>query len=123
MHAAWICLQFFVFVGGYVGVIRYFPLFGSFVHGITTLDEPFANFAGRTLLEAPPHLAFSWWPVLISFSVFLLRLAAGYVLYSTREIVLDQPDPVEGILGSDLYRILQNQYYIDESSAPPLTPP
>jgi NADH:ubiquinone oxidoreductase subunit 5 (subunit L)/multisubunit Na+/H+ antiporter MnhA subunit len=97
-----------------VGVNPGFPVFGSLVHGITGLDEPFANFVGRTLLEAPPHLEFSWWPVLISFSVFALGVLGGYVLYTARETVLGQPDPVEGIVGADVYRILQNKYYVDE---------
>jgi len=84
------------------------------VHGLTGLDEPFANFVGRTLLEAPPHLDFNGWPVLISFTVFILGIAGGYVLYTQRQTILGQPDPMEGILGADIYGILRNKYYIDE---------
>src|SRR5207302_1641753 len=73
---------------------------------------------GRTLLEQPPVLDFSIWPVLISLTVFGLGAWAGYVLYFRRPILSGQPDPVEGIvgqyLGPDAYRLIQNKYYIDE---------
>jgi NADH-quinone oxidoreductase subunit L len=114
MTAPLIVLAFFAIFAGYVGVHPEFPIFGPLVKSIFGIESPFANFVGRTLLEPPPHLAFNWWPVLISFTVFTLGVLGGYVLYSRREYAVGVPDPVEGILGSDLYRILQNKYYFDE---------
>jgi len=107
-----IVLAFFAIVAGFVGVNPGFPLFGLLSGGRDA--TPFANWVGRTLLEAPPPLEFSIWPVLISFTVFGLGAWAGYVLYFRKPIVMTAPDPVEGIVGADVYRVLQNKYYIDE---------
>jgi NADH:ubiquinone oxidoreductase subunit 5 (subunit L)/multisubunit Na+/H+ antiporter MnhA subunit len=55
-----------------------------------------------------------WGPVLISLTVFFLGAGLGYAIYGRRAYDLAQPDPMERILGSDIYRILNNKYYIDE---------
>ncbi len=109
-----IVLAFFAIFAGYVGVNEGFWPFGNIVRGLTGLSEPFAHFVGRTLLEPPQTLEFSIWPVLISFTVFGLGAWAGWALYFRRPIVATAPDPVERILGADIYRVLQNKYYVDE---------
>jgi len=109
-----IVLAFFAIFAGFVGVNPGFPIIGPLITSIFHVQEPFGNFIGRTLLEAPAPLPFSIWPVLISLTVFTLGTLAGWALYVRRPVVAGQMDPVEGILGSDLYRILQNKYYVDE---------
>jgi NADH-quinone oxidoreductase subunit L len=108
-----IALAFFAIFAGYVGVNSNFPVFGSIMQGLN-LDQAFPNWVSRSLLEPPPHPEFSLVPVLISFTIFGLGAYAGYLLYFRRPIALGQPDAVEGIIGPDIYRVLQNKYYLDE---------
>jgi len=117
-----IVLAFFAIVAGWVGVNKDFPVIGSLLSNLH-INEPFAHFIGRTLLEAPPPLDFNIWPVLVSLTVFTVGTLLGYLLYVRRPVVLGAMDPVEGILGSDVYRILQNKYYIDEFYAAALIRP
>jgi len=108
-----VVLAFFAIVAGWVGVNSGFPLIGPLLNSLH-VNEPFASFIGRTLLEAPTPLEFSWWPVLVSLTVFTVGVVLGYVMYVRRPVILGAMDPVEGILGADVYRILQNKYYVDE---------
>ncbi len=117
LTAPLIVLAFLAIFAGYAGVNPGFPVFGPIL-GLLGFHSPFSNFVGRTLLEPPPPLEFSIWPVLISFTVFILGAWAGWVLYFRRPVVIGQPDASEGwvarYLGPDAYRVLQNKYYIDE---------
>jgi NADH-quinone oxidoreductase subunit L len=107
-------LAFLAIFAGFVGVNPDFPLFGPILNGLFDLRAPFGAFVGRTLLEPPLRLAFSGWPVLVSFTVFILGAWAGYMLYFRLPIVIGQPDPVKKIVGATLYRFPENKYYIDE---------
>ncbi|MEP7289420.1 MAG: NADH-quinone oxidoreductase subunit L [Chloroflexota bacterium] len=114
MTAPLIVLAFMAIVAGFAGVNPGFPIIGAITSRFFPQGAPFANFVGRTLLEAPEHLDFSWWPVLVSFSVFLIGVGMGYALYVRRQYALGQKDPMEDIVGADIYRILQKKYYVDE---------
>jgi NADH-quinone oxidoreductase subunit L len=113
MTAPLIVLSFFAAVAGFVGVNPSFPVIGPLLESLG-IKKPFIAFVQRTLLE-PPHLPdFNLVAVLLSFTIFILGIGLGYWLYSRRPVVLGQPDPVEGIIGKDVYRVLVNKYYIDE---------
>ncbi|HVO41033.1 MAG TPA: proton-conducting transporter membrane subunit, partial [Aggregatilineales bacterium] len=109
MEMPLVVLAFFAVFGGFVGVNPGFPLLGGF-----SRIANIGTFVGRTLLEPPPELPFSTVPVLVSLTVFILGALAAYWLYYRKAIVAGEADPVEGIVGADVYRVLKNKYYIDE---------
>jgi NADH-quinone oxidoreductase subunit L len=113
MTAPLVVLAFFAAFAGFVGVNPSFPIFGPLL-SLFGQHQPFVNFVQRSLLEIPVLPEFSLLPVLISFTIFILGAWVAYELYIRRPTVLGQPDPVEGILGADMYRVLVNKYYIDE---------
>jgi NADH-quinone oxidoreductase subunit L len=101
-------------IAGFVGVNAEFPVVAPLVKSLVGVDTPFGDFVGRTLIEPPHHLPFNWLPVIISLSVFAIGTLIGWALYGRREYNPAQPDPLENVLGSDIYRILQQKYYMDE---------
>jgi NADH-quinone oxidoreductase subunit L len=110
MEMPLVVLAFFAIFAGFVGVNPGFPVLGPLLSGALNIGE----FVGKTLIEPPAELGFSILPVLVSLTVFTLGAIAGYWLYFRKPIEAAQPDPVEGIVGADAYRILKNKYYVDE---------
>jgi NADH-quinone oxidoreductase subunit L len=113
MTAPLVVLAFFAVFAGFVGVNPSFPIIGPVLSAVK-IQQPFVMYVQRSLMEIPVSPEFSLLPVLISFTIFILGTWVAYELYFRRPIVLGQPDPVEGILGADIYRVLVNKYYIDE---------
>jgi NADH-quinone oxidoreductase subunit L len=109
MEMPLVVLAFFAIFAGFVGVNAGFPLFG----GLAKIFD-IGAFVGRTLIEAPERLDFNILPVLVSLTVFILGGLGAFWLYYRKPIVAGEADPVEGIVGADIYRILKNKYYIDE---------
>ncbi len=108
-----IVLAFFAIFAGFVGVNPSFPIIGPLLNGLG-IEKPLILYIKNALLEAPPLPDFNILPVLLSFTIFGVGVYAGYTLYARREYALGQPDPIEGIVGADAYRLLVNKYYIDE---------
>ncbi|MFQ3536541.1 MAG: proton-conducting transporter membrane subunit [Aggregatilineales bacterium] len=108
-----IVLAFFAIFAGFVGVNPSFPIVGPLL-GALGIEKPLILYIKNALLEPPPLPDFNILPVLLSFAIFGVGVYAGYVLYARRAYALGQPDPVEGIIGADAYRVLVNKYYIDE---------
>src|SRR5262249_41532236 len=96
---------------GYVGVHPNFPLFGAI---FSPQYNWFHHFVGATLLEEPPTLPFSIWPVLVSFAVALGGLYVGWLMYWRKPLEAGEPDPLIAILGVPLHTTLRHKYYIDE---------
>jgi NADH-quinone oxidoreductase subunit L len=113
LTAPLIVLAFFAIFAGFAGVNPAFPILGPALAGVG-IEKPFVNFVERSLLEPPAHPEFTLLPVAVSFGVFILGAIAGYMLYIRRPYRVDQPDPVVGVVGPDLYRVMQNKYYVDE---------
>lgn len=108
-----IVLAVFAIFAGFVGVNPSFPIVGPLLSGLG-IEKPFINFVKNTLYAEPHFPAFNILPVLLSFAIFGVGVYIGYQLYVRRQYALGQPDPVEGIVGKDVYHMLQNKYYIDE---------
>jgi NADH-quinone oxidoreductase subunit L len=70
-----VVLAFFAITYGWVGIPEHFPLLGGIVPN--WLHE----FVGGTLLEHPPVLEFSIWPLLTSLAVALGGLFLGWYVY------------------------------------------
>ncbi len=113
MTAPLIVLSFFAIVAGFVGINPAFPVLGPIAKNFG-LDQPFILYVERALMEEPGHPPFNLLAVIFSFTIFIVGATVGYVLYMRKPIVLGQPDPVEDIVGPDVYRVLKNKYYIDE---------
>jgi len=113
LTAPLIVLAVFALLFGFVGVNPSFPIVGPLMSSLG-IEKPFVNYVKYSLLEIPEIPAFNLLPVLLSFAIFGVGVFAGWSLYVRRPVILGQADPVEGIVGKDTYRILQNKYYIDE---------
>ncbi len=97
-------------LAGFVGVHPDFPILGGI---FSPNGNPFHNFLGGTLLEHPESIGFNIFPVLVSFTVALGGLYAGYLMYWRKPLVAGETDPVIPMLGN-VYPTLRNRYYIDE---------
>ncbi|MFN8448627.1 MAG: NADH-quinone oxidoreductase subunit L [Anaerolineae bacterium] len=105
-----IILAAFAVVAGYAGVHPDFPLFGAI---FAPNGNPFHHFVGATLVSEPESIAFNIFPVLVSFTVALGGLYAGYLMYWRKPLVAGEPDPMIAILGN-YHTTLKNKYYFDE---------
>jgi NADH-quinone oxidoreductase subunit L len=106
-----IILAFFAITAGFVGVPTEFPLLGGI---FSPEHNAFHHFVGPTLLVEPETPPFNWVPLLTSFVVALGGLAVGYLMYWRKPLQAGEPDPLIGILGTNLHTTLKNKYYIDE---------
>lgn len=113
LTAPLIVLAFFAIFAGFVGVNPGFTGLGPALSGIG-INAPFAHFVGRTLLEPTPILGFNIIPVIISFGVFFVGGYLGIAAYISRPYNADATDPVQEYAGRDVYRLLQNRYFIDQ---------
>jgi len=93
-------LAFFAITYGWVGIPEHFPLLGGIVPN--WLHE----FVGGTLLEHPPVLEFSIWPLLTSLVVALGGLFAGWAMY--RNVNSPEEDKLQ-------FPVLKNKWYFDEA--------
>lgn len=110
MQLPLIILAFFALFAGFVGVPKDFPVLGS----IFSPQHPwFGHFVENTLLTAPPHPYFNWFPLITSFVVALGGLALGYAMYGRKPLKAGEPDPLVKILGP-MHNVLKNKYYFDE---------
>jgi len=113
MTAPLIILAFFAITAGFVGINPAFPILGPLAKSVG-LDQPFILYVERSLMEPPAAPPFNLLAVALSFTIFIVGAAVGYALYMRKPIVLGQADPVEEIVGPDVYKLLKNKYYIDE---------
>lgn len=111
MQLPLIILAFFAIVAGFIGVPSDFPIFGSI---FSPDHNPLHHFVGATLLHEPPAVDFNIIPVLFSFGVALGGLGLGYLMYWRNPLKAGQEDPLVGILGEPMHKLLRNKYYIDE---------
>jgi len=95
-----VVLAFFAITYGWVGIPEHFPLIGGIVPN--WLHE----FVGGTLLEHPPVLEFSIWPLLTSLVVALGGLFAGWAMY--RNVNSPAEDKLQ-------IHWLKNKWYFDEA--------
>jgi len=95
-----VVLAFFAITYGWVGIPEHFPLIGGIVPN--WLHE----FVGGTLLEHPPVLEFSIWPLLTSLVVALGGLFVGWSMY--RNVKSPSEDKLQ-------FPVLQNKWYFDEA--------
>jgi NADH-quinone oxidoreductase subunit L len=93
-------LAFFAITYGWVGIPEHFPLLGGIVPN--WLHE----FVGGTLLEHPPVLEFSIWPLLTSLVVALGGLFFGWLIY--RNVNSPAEDKLQ-------FPVLKNKWYFDEA--------
>jgi NADH-quinone oxidoreductase subunit L len=108
-----IVLAFFAATAGFVGVHPDFPILGPLLNSLGVY-KPFIKYVENTLLEHPPALVFNLLAVMISLAVFGIGAFLGWRYYIQRPVVLGEPDPVEGLIGANTYKLLANKYYIDE---------
>jgi NADH-quinone oxidoreductase subunit L len=95
-----VVLAFFAITYGWVGIPEHFPLLGGIVPN--WLHE----FVGGTLLEHPPVLEFSIWPLLTSLAVALGGLFFGWYVY--RNVNSPAEDKLQ-------FPVLKNKWYFDEA--------
>jgi len=95
-----VVLAFFAITYGWVGIPEHFPLLGGIVPN--WLHE----FVGGTLLEHPPVLEFSIWPLLTSLVVALGGLFFGWYVY--RNVNSPAEDKLQ-------FPVLKNKWYFDEA--------
>ena len=93
-------LAFFAITYGWVGIPEHFPLLGGIV------PNWFHEFVGGTLLEHPPVLEFSIWPLLTSLAVALGGLFFGWLVY--RNVNSPAEDKLQ-------FPVLKNKWYFDEA--------
>jgi NADH-quinone oxidoreductase subunit L len=98
MELPLVVLAFLAIVAGFIG---------------TPLHNYLTDFIGPTLLEEPEKLAFNFLPMLVSIVVVLGGLGLGWWLYGHRPLRAGETDPTEEALGADIWRVLQNRFYID----------
>ena len=95
-----VVLAFFAITYGWVGIPEHFPLLGGI------LPNWLHEFVGGTLLEHPPVLEFSIWPLLTSLAVALGGLFLGWYVY--RNVNSPAEDKLQ-------FPVLKNKWYFDEA--------
>jgi NADH-quinone oxidoreductase subunit L len=93
-----VILSIFAIGYGWVGIPEDFM-------GLHLQPNWFHEFVGGTLAEHPEKIAFSWWPLLTSFTVAVGGLVLGYLVY--RNVNSPAEDRLQ-------IPFLKNKYYFDE---------
>jgi NADH-quinone oxidoreductase subunit L len=92
-------------------VLAFFAIFAGFIG--TPFNNVLHDFIGPTLLEEPEKIDFNFAPMLLSMIVALGGLGLGWWVYGRKPVEAGETDPVEEALGPDIWRVLQNRFYID----------
>ena len=100
-----VILAVFAIAAGWAGIPEHFPAIGGLIPN--WLHE----FVGDTLLEYPEAVDFNIIPLLVSFTVALGGLYAGWLVY--RSVPAGARDPLE-ITFPQMHKVLKNKYYFDE---------
>jgi NADH-quinone oxidoreductase subunit L len=106
MEFSLVVLSFFALVAGYIGVHEEFIVLGG-------LGNPLKKFLSPTLIEQPEVIGINYLPILVSALLALAGLGFGWWLYGQRPLKAGEADPTEEALGPELWRVLQNRFYID----------
>jgi NADH-quinone oxidoreductase subunit L len=106
MEFSLVVLSFFALVSGYIGVHEEFVILGG-------LGNPLRRFLIPTLIEVPEVVGINYVPILLSAFLALAGLGFGWWLYGQRPLKAGEIDPTEEALGPDVWRVLQNRFYID----------
>lgn len=108
MQGPLVVLAFFAVVAGWVGIHPDFPI----LEWLTASNNFFYNFVSDTLYHTPPKIDFHLLPVLASFTAFGVGAAVAYFMYGIpRED--ESVDPLQRILGDNVWSALQNRLHID----------
>jgi NADH-quinone oxidoreductase subunit L len=92
-------------------VLAFFAIFAGFIG--TPAYNALHSFIGPTLLSEPEKLDFNVLPMLISMVLAVGGLGLGWWVYGRQPIQAGETDPVQAMLGPDIWRWLQNRLYID----------
>jgi NADH-quinone oxidoreductase subunit L len=92
-------------------VLAFLAIFAGFIG--TPAYNALHDFIGPTLLEEPEAIDFNALPMLLSMVLALGGLGIGWWVYGHRPLRADETDPVEAALGPEIWRVLQNRFYID----------
>ena len=98
METPLIILSFFAISAGFIGTPAYHALH---------------DFLAPTLLEEPLKIDFNIAPMLLSIALALGGLGLGWWVYAVRPLRQGEIDPTERALGAEVWRVLQNRFYID----------
>ena len=112
-----VVLSVFAVFAGYLNVPEEFPVFGPIVNAIGLGTGWFHEFVGGTLVEHPaalPTVAEQPWALVMSLSVAIGGILLGWLVYRNAWKTSSDTDPVERTIGSVLYGVLKNKYWIDE---------
>jgi NADH-quinone oxidoreductase subunit L len=97
-----VVLSFLALTAGFIGIHK--AILGS---------NPLHTFLAGTLIEEPEVIGFNFLPMLFSMVLAVGGLGLGWMIYGRRPLAAEEKDPTEQALGADLWRMLQNRFYID----------
>ncbi len=97
-----VVLAFFALTAGFIGIHQ--DILGS---------NPLHKFLAGTLVEEPEVIGFNFLPMLFSMVLAVGGLGLGWFIYGRRPLAAEEKDPTEQALGPEIWRMLQNRFYID----------
>jgi len=102
MEAPLVILAFFAITAGFIGI-----------HEDILGKNPLHDFLAATVALHGAVIDFNFVPMLVSIIVALSGLVLGYLVYGARPLAAGQDDPVKVAVGPEIWRMLENRFYID----------
>ena len=102
MELPLVVLAFLAITAGFIGI-----------HEAILGKNPLHDFLTPTLAQHVEALDFNLLPMLASMAVALGGLGLGWWVYGLNPVREGQMDPTERALGPEIWRVLQNRFYID----------